>query len=120
MSAEYTPERAASLVDKIITLQDQEADIKEAIGNLKLKLASLYDNGPGEYTENGRKVTVYYHKALNADYAKKNEPDLYAKGSSLALVFNAKTASAKLTPEEYARVQKHSTEPSVVVELLED
>lgn len=120
MSGDYTPERAVAIVDRIITLQDQRDDIELAIDNLKLKLASLYDDTPGDYEESGRKITVYFHKAFNKAHAEANEPELVKKGSEEQPVFTAATAKKLLTPEEYARVQKVSTTPSVKIELLED
>lgn len=120
MSEEYTAERAAKITDRIIVLQSEIADREEAVANLKLKLAGLYDNTPGEYVEDGRKITVYFHKAFNAAHAKTNEPELYRKGSAATVVFTSATAKEKLTPEEYARVQKVSETPSVKIELLED
>lgn len=115
---DYTPERAARYADQIIILQSEIEEREEAIKNLKAKIGSFYE--PGEYEEAGRKITVYHHKAINAAYAKKEEPALYEKGSKLLPTFNATTAKELLTPEEYARVQKVSPDLSVKVELLED
>lgn len=116
--SDYTPERAAKIADQIIILQAEIEEREEAVKNLKNKLASFYE--PGEYTESGRKITVYHHKAINEAFAKKNEPELYKKALVTKEVFNAAGAKAALTEEEYARVQKVSPELSVRVELLED
>lgn len=119
MSEDYTPERAQRIIDKIIMLQADAEEIEEAIKGHKAKLAEMYAE-TGEFEEDGRKVTIYYHKAINEAYAKANEPELYKKALVTKEVFNAAGAKKNLTEEEYARVQKVSTERSVKVELLED
>lgn len=115
---DFTRDRAIKIADNIIILQAQKAEIEEAIDNHKAKLAEWFE--PGEYVMDDRKVTVYYHKALNAAYAKKEHPDLFEKGSETQQVFNATTAKKNLTEEEYAQVQKVSLDPSVKIELLDD
>lgn len=120
MSADYTPERAAKLVDNIIQLQADRDEIIEAIENQKRKLAELYDNQPGEFVEDGRKIMTYFGKRIDEAYAKKNEPELYKKALVTKEVFNAAGAKAALTEEEYARVQKVNDKITVVVDLVED
>lgn len=118
MAEEYTQERAAKYADKILELQDEIADREEAVANLKAKLASWI--GEDEVVVDGRNIRVYHHKAFNADYAKKNFPELVEKGSAQKTVFTSATAKAALTAEEYAKVQKISPDFSVVVSLVEE
>lgn len=115
---DFNRDTAVKIADNIIILQAEIAEREEAIKNYKAKLAEWFE--PGEYVLDDRKVTVYYHKAINEAYAKANEPELYEKALVTKEVFNAAGAKKNLSEEEYARVQKVSTEPSVKIELLDD
>lgn len=118
-------ERAAQIARKIKELQSQEADIKEAIANLKAKEVELFDREEGEHIVGDNdggylKVIVYQHKTFNESYGKLRRPDLWEKAKITQEVVTSASAKLLLDEDEYAEFQKPSADLSVKVEVLDD
>jgi hypothetical protein len=113
-----TEDQINNIAGRIKVLESDKEDIETAIANLKTTLEGAL--GDGEHYEGDFKIEVFTGKMLNAAYAKKNQPDLFAKGSKMVSTFNAKTANELLEPYEYALVQKPNDKKTVKVSLRED
>lgn len=116
-------ERAAMITRKIHQLQADEADIAEAIVNLKAKLIEELGNEPteeivGDNDTGFVKVLVYRHKAFNESFGKKNHPELWEKAKKTKEYVDSASAKAALSEEEYALFQKPSLDLSVRLEVL--
>lgn len=117
--------RAAAIARKIKELQAQEADIAEAIVNLKAKEVELFEGELGDHlvgdNDNGYlNINVYQHKTFNETWGKAQRPDLWDKAKVTVDVVTSATAKAALTEEEYAVFQKPSAGLSVKIEVVDD
>lgn len=121
-------ETAAKIARRIVTIQAEQAELEEAIQNLKGKLAEVLpegDNVVGDNEQGFLKVVVYQSKQFNEAYGKKNHPELWEKHAVNKRVLDSATAKAaikaeEMTEDEYALFQKPSDKKSVKIELVDD
>lgn len=118
-------ERAAQIARKIKALQAHEAEVQEAIANLKAKEVELLSGEIGEHivgdNENGfLNIVIYQHKTFNEEYGKARRPDLWEKAKIVQEVVTSKSAKLLLDEDEYAEFQKPSANLSVKVEVVDD